>query len=188
MTIPWERNFERALISFFTLPSGFQVTGFHCDSGLLVFRATSELGRRVWGLGNLKCHALLFLPRYGCFSWLYAPQIAKKPLVNFRSFEKVDHNNFCKCLNWFHGREFFFFFKWLLFCHFANVSWDDFKMLKPALHLWIMPIWLFVVCCSFYMFLDSVWKYLVEYFRIYVHEEFWFVTFLHCLCLALVSG
>ena len=109
MTIPWERNFERALISFFTLPSGFQVTGFHCDSGLLVFRATSELGRRVWGLGNLKCHALLFLPRCGCFSWLYAPQIAKKPLVNFQSFEKVDHNNFCKCLNWFHGREFFFF-------------------------------------------------------------------------------
>ena len=52
--------------------------------------------------------------------------------------------------------ESFFFFKWLLFCHFANVSWDDFKMLKPALHLWIMPIWLFVVCCSFYMFLDSV--------------------------------
>ena len=186
MTIPWEWTFERALISFFTPLGGFQVAGFHCDSGLLVFKATSKPGRRVWGMGNLKYHVLLFLPRCGCFSWLYAPQIAKKPLVNFQSFEKADHNNCCKCLNWFHGRE--FFKKVIIFAILLTCLGMILKCWNQPCISWIMPIWLFVVCCSFYMLLDSVWKYLVEYFCIYVHEEFWFVTFLHCLCLALVSG
>ena len=68
----------------------------------------------------------------------------------------------------------------------ANGNGMIFKILKPACFSWIMPLWLWcvVLFICYWIQFENIW---LSIFCIYVHEEFWVVTFLHCLCLALVS-
>jgi hypothetical protein len=51
-----------------------------------------------------------------------------------------------------------------------------------SLHLWDEP-YLIMMDVVFDLFLDSVFKYFIEYFCINVHEENWAVIlFVECLC------
>lgn len=56
--------------------SGCQAAGFHCDCGLCVFKATEELGKWAWKLGELKHHRGCVLTEIQLFFFIKTPRFA----------------------------------------------------------------------------------------------------------------
>lgn len=66
VTVLWEWSLEFQLC--FAHCSGCQSAGFHCDCGILAFKATAKLGRRGWG--QLKPHRTCCFLLSHHFSWV----------------------------------------------------------------------------------------------------------------------
>lgn len=88
MTVLWEQGFEG--IPPLPFPSsGCPTTGSHCDCGLLVFKATTELGRGEGEWGELKYHSpCCFFTRIRWFFLNKHSLNYSKPLVKFPNFWK----------------------------------------------------------------------------------------------------
>ena len=65
---------------------------------LLVFKVIFELGREVWETGAKTPQSSLLLPSFSCFFLNECSLDQCKPLVNFKILEKVDFDNFFRCL------------------------------------------------------------------------------------------
>lgn len=80
-------RFQMSSISRSAPSDHCQAAGFHCECGLFVFKATSELGKWVWKLGNVS------LQRFSYFSWIDS-SICCKSLDDFQKQEKDESDNF----------------------------------------------------------------------------------------------
>ena len=81
---------------------------------LLGFKATTGLERGEWDYGKLKHYKVHYSYQDYLIVFNEHSLDCFKPLVNFRSSEKVDFDNFFQCSHCFYGREDFLILPFLL--------------------------------------------------------------------------